>query len=50
MRRKIDDLEKLSQLNDRRQSKSHGDTSGLEATIKDLKSRWGKYETEFEGK
>ena len=39
MRRKVDDLEKLSDLNDRRQTSNSSDTSGYETTIKDLRSR-----------
>lgn len=38
LRRKVDDLEKLNDLNDRLTSAT--DTSGYEATIKDLRNRF----------
>ncbi|KAF2357410.1 Protein SOGA [Trinorchestia longiramus] len=39
LRRKVDDLEKINELNDRRQTKTNPDVSEYEDTIKDLRSR-----------
>lgn len=39
LRRKVDDLDKLNDLNDRRQTTAVNDTSEYESTIKDLRNR-----------
>ncbi|XP_047737121.1 nucleoprotein TPR, partial [Hyalella azteca] len=39
LRRKVDDLEKLNELNDRRQTNAVTDTSEYESTIKELRNR-----------